>query len=194
MNNELTAQLGKIILGEAKRDAVHIAIAPVTAFERLYSGQQVGVDRKENASKSFEPIIGVVDPFLPEGPEEGERFFLWLQPGTITSLRHEWTHPAFTRSESVDKEAAMEWMKDYASRHYYYPNYYTIGEKEVPYTAEFLIKSAREYLIDGEMHVQRGFDDLRDNFDLDFWVHFSTITGMDVPDYKRDQTPFSCTC
>jgi hypothetical protein len=29
---------------------------------------------------------------------------------------------------------------------------------------------------------------------VEFWGHFEAITGMKVPDYHRDETPFCCTC
>ncbi len=90
-------RLGRTITdGDRRRDAVHVAVAPVTAVERLVPGQHVGLTRgdTEHAGPAAE-CIGIVDPFLTAAVEAGERFWLFLYPNTVTSLRHVWTHPAF---------------------------------------------------------------------------------------------------
>lgn len=92
-------QLGKLIdENERRRDAVHIAIAPVTAASHLAPGQPVGLIQEGNIELvgSCDQNIGIVDPFLKDTVEPGQRFWLFLYPGTITGLRHLWTHPAFT--------------------------------------------------------------------------------------------------
>ena len=90
--------LGNLITdGERRRDAVHIAVAPVTAAGTLALGQHVGFVAEgdiETVGISKSPV-GIVDPFLREPVREGERFWLFLYPNTITGLRHVWTHPAF---------------------------------------------------------------------------------------------------
>jgi hypothetical protein len=86
--------LGSLIDGDARRDAVHVAIAPVVAAETLSPGQHVGLTGDGRAGTSAAPI-GIVDPFLTEDVREGQRFWLCLYPNTVTSLRHVWTHPAF---------------------------------------------------------------------------------------------------
>ena len=88
--------LGKLIEDPvAARDAIHIAIAPVTASEDLTAGQDVGFVNCGEVGPSPNPI-GIVDPFLKTSVGRGERFYLFLYPKSITSLRHVWTHPAFT--------------------------------------------------------------------------------------------------
>ena len=88
--------LGKIIEGEAFRDAVHIAVAPVVAGEPLIPGEHVGQLPDGTFGTKAEKKIGIVDPFLMEDVvNKGQQFYLCLYPQTITSLRHVWTHPAF---------------------------------------------------------------------------------------------------
>ena len=87
--------LGKIITEEAERDAVHIAVAPVKAAGKLYPGQHVGLLADGRAAVKDVEKIGIVDPFLPGPVFEGQMFWLWLYPGSITTLRHDWTHAAF---------------------------------------------------------------------------------------------------
>ncbi len=92
--------------GERRRDAVHIAVAPVTATERLVPGQHVGLVEEANFELvgSCENNIGLVDPFLTQEVEPGQRFWLFLYPGTITGLRHVWTHPSFLAVAAAIKE------------------------------------------------------------------------------------------
>lgn len=89
-------QLGKIIEGDAFRDAIHIAVAPVVAGEYLPVGSHVELDERGHAVLGSHPI-GIVDPFLKTSPDKGERFYLCLYPNTVTGMRHMWIHPAFRR-------------------------------------------------------------------------------------------------
>jgi hypothetical protein len=100
-------QLGQLITdGDRRRDAIHIAVAPVAAASRLTPGQHVGLIGEGNVELvgPGERNIGIVDPFLSAPVEEGQRFWLFLYPGTITGLRHVWTHPEFTAAAAAVRE------------------------------------------------------------------------------------------
>ncbi|MBA4062446.1 MAG: hypothetical protein C0501_01830 [Isosphaera sp.] len=101
--------LGSLVTdGDRRRDAVHVAVAPVTAAEALDPGQHVGFAPAGQAEVvgPADPGrgVGVVDPFLTAPVRPGERFWLFLYPNTVTSLRHVWTHPAFAPRVPAGKE------------------------------------------------------------------------------------------
>lgn len=73
--------VGKLVEGEPGRDAIHIAVIPMVALRDLKPGEHLA--------------HGIVDPYLRKGPKRGEKYFLFLYPGTVTSLRHVWEHPEF---------------------------------------------------------------------------------------------------
>lgn len=99
--------LGKIIAGEAQRDAIHIAVAPVVATERVHPGQRVNANGGPG-----QPHVGIVDPFLDRAAMVGDRFWLFLFPNTVTSLRHDWVHPAFDN----ERTEAEKWLRAYAAK------------------------------------------------------------------------------
>lgn len=74
-------ELGRLCDASSGRDAVHIAIIPMIAVRVMQPGERLA--------------NGLVDPFLREPVQPGERFYLCLTPGTVTSLRHVWVHPAY---------------------------------------------------------------------------------------------------
>ncbi len=86
--------LGTIIDETASRDAIHLAVEPVIAGELLHPGQKVFAS-KGIAIIATKYALGIVDPFLKQDVLPGQRFWLVVNPGQITSLRHVWTHPHF---------------------------------------------------------------------------------------------------
>jgi hypothetical protein len=101
-------KLGTLIDGHAFRDAVHIAVVPMIAAERLKPGQHVGIISAGRIAGGAIAKIGVVDPFLKRVLEAGQKCYLCLFPGTITTLRHQWEHPAFPAVESVARDPEGE--------------------------------------------------------------------------------------
>ncbi len=82
--------IGNIIDEREKRDAIHLAVEPVLATVRVFPGQDVNAK-----GEPVEPFIGIVDPFLKQAVQPGQRFWLVIYPRMIHSLRHVWSHPSF---------------------------------------------------------------------------------------------------
>lgn len=175
-------KLGELVDASAQRDAVHVAIAPVIAVERLHPGQHIGfiTGNKEKVGSSSLNLIGVVDPFLKEDVLQGQRFWIFLYPKTITSLRHDWSHPAFSATDL--KEDAEKRIREIAAI------------CDMGY--DMLMNAAGHWLAYGDYTTQHGYESWRDNFPAyaeEFWKLYSQVTGATVPEDKRENF-FSCSC
>ena len=167
-------KLGQILIGENNRDAIHIAIAPVVASEPLRPGQRVGFvnDGSVIVGQSRNPI-GIIDPFLSADVQRGEQCWMFLLPNTITSLRHEWTHPAFVSSQLQPCHHAVEsevWLRELAA--------------EIGSTYEALMRAiptGRIHTGDNEMYGCRESEDVQ--------RHYQNVTGVSV-----GAVYFSCAC
>lgn len=169
--------IGNIIDEREKRDAIHLAVEPVLAAEKLFPGQDVGPD---GTTKN---PVGIVDPFLKSPVFPGQRFWLVVYPRQIHSLRHVWTHPAFIDEPEVQgvapalhKKAASEaWLREFISRADC-PDYETV------------IAAAAH---NDEEYLQFNGSDAHGDIPPEFWDHVEVVTGRKVP--KR-ATYFSCSC
>jgi hypothetical protein len=181
--------LGQIITTEQHRDAIHIAVAPVTAAEKLQPGERIGfVDGSMESVRGAPPesAMGIVDPFLSEPVKKGQRFWVYLNPGSIRSLRHEWTHPAFeAETPKLNTSASESWMRKWAKEHI--SHYYGDDDDDEQMSEE----AAYELAIEAghQKHIGR-FEDARDYIDDEWWSHWELITGN-----KGDRgSYFSCSC
>lgn len=96
--------LGMIHYKPEARDAIHLAVEPVKAGCTLEVGQKIGIvdgvawpygyAANDGFGKSV-PYHGIVDPFLPRGPVQGESFWFVMAPRMVQSLRHVWNAPGF---------------------------------------------------------------------------------------------------
>jgi hypothetical protein len=177
-------KLGTLAPASAQRDAIHIAIAPVTSDERLYPGQHVvlvkpGVVRSVRGAEADEACIGIVDPFLRQPAQAGDAFWLCLYPQTITSLRHDWTHPAFVQTPNDVREASRKWLDAFAHRLFSY-------EPEEGTRFSNLIACAEQGVFGTD--IKYG-DDVQPNDE--FWTHYETFIGKCV---ANRPTSFRCAC
>lgn len=174
-----TLKIGQIIKEPQSRDAVHMAIVPVKAGQLLSPGNHVGLidgyavplHTSLGTKRRSLKLIGVVDPFLTNVVGKGDKFWLFLYPGSITSLRHAWTHPEFAddleaKQKFMAKQQSKVWLQDFCVR------------EELDYS----------YLVEHESVGNK--QDLCDSLvqNTEFAEHFRVVTGRECPDY------FSCAC
>lgn len=170
----MTIEFGKLITDKQERDAIHIAVAPVVAHCILNPGQHIGFIKDDNRTVSYMAgkKIGIVDPFIPRVIAAGEEFWMFLYPNTITSLRHDWSHPEFTKT-GQDRQEAINWITVWASKYGMSFEY----AMECGHAQDFFL---------GEVYY--------DQIPPEFWIHFEVLTGIKVSDEVRNETHFHCAC
>lgn len=183
VSTDALASLGMLAPADAGRDAIHLAVEPIVAMVRVFPGQHVDSSGTPVGTK-----VGIVDPYLTVPVEPGQRFWLFVYPRQITSLRHVWSHPAFSEESPAHaggdsiKAASEKWMRAWAVEHMG-ADYY--GDGDDSEDAAF----ARAIEAGEENHVGP-YEDARGYIDSEWWGHWETITGKRG---KRDEY-FSCSC
>lgn len=169
--------VGQLIDETAQRDAVHVAVAPVISGGNYRPGERVGFMPDGRVGIRVDKLIGVIDPFLESSVREDERCWLFLFPGTITSLRHHWTHPAFSPQPVQEGNSeAEQWLRAFA----------LMNEAEYGEMIEAAINGT-EYCF--------GSDDGPENArGHEFWHHLEKLTGREFSESHRDSVPFRCAC
>lgn len=170
--------LGCLISPDEGRDAIHLAVENTVAQEKLYPGQDVCVDGSTPLT-SGDPPVGIVDPFLKSPVNPGERFWLVVYPRQIKSLRHVWSHPAFSDipgKPMYTKAASEKWLRTFCETH-----------DCPPY--EDVVNAAITNMDSEYLH----FDGVDAHGDIpkEFWDHIHAVTGI-APSVRPDY--FSCSC
>ena len=194
-------QFGRLVPADFpdERDAIHIATAAVFATEDLNPGDHVGFVTKDNDKMGRSEIapLGIVDPFLPKPVKKGERFWVFLYPGTIQSLRHNWSHPSFDVRQqlirAIEETPAKKRMKAFAaSLPEYAYSYDSEDERHDPISFEMLIDRATAFVNGGEYWSEGGRFEGQGLYD-EFWDDFEELTGLKVPEGDR-YSFFGCSC
>lgn len=187
------------------RDAIHLAVEQVEAGVKLKPGDHIGL-RDGKAVKKGVKHLGIVDPFINDVIEKGDKFWLVLYPRMITSLRHVWSHPDFDDTPEVaaikvdpakptPKEVAYQWIVDYAAslgyeEDYYDGEYHVTAEELIEYGKDFANEQARgrwpDYLVKGGL--------LEGVYTKDeFWDNLSIYLDQEIHEDHRGNF-FSCSC
>jgi hypothetical protein len=193
--------LGKLLTGDIGRDAVHIAVAPVIAGCDLNPNDRIGLIKESTEIVVWYNVthIGIVDPFLEEPVKKGQRFFMFLFPATITSLRHEWTHPAFNEVQlpSHNKEVSEQWLRDFIdgadcpAYESLMDDIQTILEGGVVTSVNPKYYGAHLEWTEDWLHFNGS--DAHGEIPPEFWTHVEIVLGMKIPKDKK-ATRFSCSC
>ncbi len=212
--------LGHLITTPQNRDAIHVAVAPVEAAETLYPGQHVGLVA---GSSTFGgcvppmvtgtikvPHLGIIDPYLTTKVMKGDRCWMFLYPQTVTGLRHDWTHPAFSPTVTPPKTekvpAAPQPKKPVPVESKRKPASVT------PVIDILAVDAAETWLRSFAEGVAIDYDDLMEAAQAwlssghyysegcrlsgtvvppEFWTHYETMTGTIVP-HDRQESFFTC--
>lgn len=188
VHTDALATLGTIIDDTAGRDAIHLAVEPVVAAEKLFPGQDIGIENGL-ATSHAKTKLGIVDPFIKGQVQRGQMFWLIVYPRTITSLRHVWAHPAFEQIDAEKRAIAervalkltsggsLEWLRNFAD------------SRGIEY--EEMMGVAKGHSLGGYDYITLG----EENTDLpdEFWDHYERVTGEKVESVNRGSF-FSCSC
>lgn len=195
VHTDALATLGTIIDETAARDAIHLAVEPVIAGQELDPGDHIAI-LNGKAFRSREKALGIVDPFLEHYVKKGQRFWLIVYPRTITSLRHVWEHPAFSKElqeEAVDTESpqivtfsqfSQLWIRRYADD-------IGLDYDELMSAADDFVDTADDYY--GGQYLVKGGLLEGVSTSNEFWEHYEAVRGVKIDNNKK-RNFFSCSC
>lgn len=185
--SEIIQSLGKLITTPQSRDAIHIAIAPVEASHPLRPGERIYIESGMACSEVRGNAIGIVDPFLKKNVLGGERFWMFLMPGTITSLRHEWTHPALKTESKLSQPRGIESVKQSME----------LLAESCSCSVQKLMERLDRYAEGGfgpDDSVHDGLNALSEFARVSMWDNYELIRGVSVDLEVRNETYFRCGC
>lgn len=193
--------IGKLIDTSEKRDAIHIAMAPVIAGQKLFPGQDIGFVTEGDfetvgMATSVIKALGIVDPYLKGPVFPGDRFWMFLYPNTISSLRHEWVHEAFGEVKPVEpakppepplspppldqKELSRAWITQLAEK---------LGK-----TCDAMLDDVSKWSYKDEARYETAYKVVTAIEWSLFWAHYSLATGKKPPPDEDVSPGYSCPC
>lgn len=192
MSDLTTQTIGTILTGEHERDAIHVAVMQVIAGEDwLHPGQGISivygtVNTVQKRELCYGGAHGVVDPFLTPPVRKGDRFWMFLLPGSTTAIRHRYTCPAIDNRPGAEISEHEHWLRSFADKWNF--NYdELITQASAPHHDKY-----GNYIVAGGIDLHDA-GELGEDHDL-FWHHLSALTGQNFSDEHRKKFIWSCTC
>lgn len=197
--------LGSLITNQnQKRDAVHIAVIPAVSSVNVKPGDWVCfvMGARENevmpCSQSSYSVLGIVDPFLwTKLVRPGDEFWVFLIPGSITGLRHDWSNNFVTAAEIMASQLAVKKEEQYEQSYApvsaeFQPALKALCREaaDLGVTLEELLEAANNYQETGE-YFYRGSSFDGAWISDDFWHNYEIVTGKFAA--NKDNF-FSCSC
>lgn len=167
--------IGQLVGHIGVRDAIHCPIISAVAKMNLNVGTPVVILESGEAEQSdFFSYVGIVDPFLKAYVQKGEQFWVWVKPGSISSLTHKWTHNRIPDVAEVvpEKEAARVRLEEFAN-----------GPLHVS-LEEMLAVIAACATGHGDPLYDHGYEGLSEY--EGFWDDYMLYTGKPDPNQSRD--------
>ena len=182
--------IGKVLeCGAGERDCVHVAIMPVISDDdAIYRGNSLKLvlGTSDHVRRGPDNGIGVADPFLTRPVRKGERFWMFLRPGTITGLRHHWTHPLID-APPVERSPAENWLRQFADR-------WNMDYDELIAAASRPLSDSDDenYIIAEGISLHRAED--LEGEDVLFWQYLSELTQQTYDRDHQQRFVWSCSC
>lgn len=180
-------KIGELAGPDAQRDAIHVAVVPLEAAWALKPGQRVVLEDGKAAPAGKGDSIGVVDPFLPKPVRAGDRVYVFLNPGSVVSLRHVYLHPELD-AQQIRMETIERLNPD------------CIPEMRACATAlnmtfESFVDTLKEAARDPDFYLHMGNNESYSDYDwAKIWRGFEILTGEKAPATTYPHAPFSCSC
>lgn len=181
------------IIEDGGRDAIHLAVEPCVAGEKLYPGQHIGLVGGV-AITTAPKKLGIVDPFIMGFVPEGKKFWLVVYPRQITSLRHVWTHPEFdepfTPMISSEKKESEQWLRNWCENTDDAPTYEDLIGVMSGGPVSQNEGYGQAWINEGDYLLSNGRD-AGGEIPLEVWVHVENVIGKKLNSYP---SYFSCSC
>ena len=198
-DEDTAKSIGLVLEEEKPRDAIHVAVISVTVKHRFMPGQPVGVI---DGVASVDNPVGIIDPYLSSPADPGHWYWVFLFPGTISSLNHSWTHPGLPEEVLMEEEvedtpkageSSQEVVKcfDEAQRKRDSEGWIRAYARRVPISYEVLMASARVKQDDPFHLLVRGEEFEGECVPDEFWDHYAIVTGEEP---KVRDNFFACSC